>query len=343
MDSRASALGRASFILLFVLGLAAGATVINGDAAGRVNLLYALLLFVIWPLVTLLLTLSSSLFTTRHGFSLALLRLPLWPRSWGQGLAALKRNELFKPWLALQSQCLSLSFSAGCLVAFLAVLLFNDITFVWRSTLLLPEQVYQFLHYLAYPWFYLSAAQPVLEGVAAAQQSRLEGSVAVTGLPWQFLCLAQLHYAIAPRALAWAWARRTLQRAEDRNNRPAEPVSEAPVTQAQPLEPLLSAQKQHTPFVLLHTQVLPAFVTTALEAELGTPQASFALYEDTQEEQALSDSREKVLVVPAWEPPLGELADFMAHSGGQLLALDWSAQRLEEPREHHVDEWRRFC
>ena len=61
------------------------------------------------------------------------------------------------------------------------------------------------------------------------------------------------------------------------------------------------------------------------------------------EQRVINDTRKKLLVVAAWEPPMGELEDFMQQTQGVLLPLDWNEEKLQAVNALHLDEWRRFC
>ena len=50
----------------------------------------------------------------------------------------------------------------------------------------------------------------------------------------------------------------------------------------------------------------------------------------------------QLLVVKGWEPPLGELLDYMQNGRGYILPLDWSRGTIQSLSENHLNEWRRF-
>ena len=73
---------------VFILGLFSTFSLLGGDALGRVNLLYLLLLFVAWPLLAMLLLFLSPLLKQRGSLTLQLINLPLWPPAGGTNSAS---------------------------------------------------------------------------------------------------------------------------------------------------------------------------------------------------------------------------------------------------------------
>jgi hypothetical protein len=54
-----------------------------------------------------------------------------------------------------------------------------------------------------------------------------------------------------------------------------------------------------------------------------------------------------LVLVKSWEPPLGELGDYLhSLSGSQqkfILPLDWGEGVVKPITANHLNEWRRFC
>ena len=191
-------------VVAAIAGIFSTVAVTAGDSAGRVNLMYLVLLYVVVPLFSLLLLALFSGLKKPPLLVGALARLSLWPSSWRDALPELKRERRFQPWLFCQSQKAMLSFNLGCLVSFVTLLLFNDLSFVWRSTLLTAEDIYPFLAVVAAPWAFIDSAQPALELLVSTRDSRLVAHPvggAEYGLWWKFLVAAQLCYGILPRLL----------------------------------------------------------------------------------------------------------------------------------------------
>ncbi len=337
-------------VLVFGFALIGSATLISGDSFGRVNLLYLLLLFVLWPIVSLCSALLFAMYKRDKRFIVLLLAIPIWPRSWIDAITQLKRDELFHAWLFKESQKLVLFFSIGCLTSFVFVLLFNDVTFVWRSTLLSVEQVYPLLKAIAYPWFFLEKAQPGVNLVAIARDSRLtvNTDLAAASLWWRYVLMAQLCYALLPRLALYIWATRQFKQAII--NLEATPISGGLMAHKPAQKPLLKSVSKNTQplkdYLLLSWNSLPTTVLKSIEETLGSPAIHYELGANLTpeiESEILANSRDKVLIVAAWEPPMGQLEDFMQCTQGIIIPIDWQAEKLCHVSDLHLEEWRRFC
>ena len=122
-------------LLGLCLGCLAAYGVLTGDANGRVNLLFLLLLFAFLPVLGLLLSLLLMLKGGGKGLAGWILEIPLWPRHLVLALSQLTSSQGRQLWLFYQTQVVAVSFTLGCLLLYLLLLLGSDITFVWRSTL----------------------------------------------------------------------------------------------------------------------------------------------------------------------------------------------------------------
>ena len=344
-------------LLVFCLAVFSTTAVISGDQQGRVNLLYLLLLFVAWPLISLLLTLVLAVTNSNVNSVSSLLALPIWPRVWTDALRQLRRDDLQRAWLFCQSQKIALVFSIGCITAFIFVLLFNDVTFIWRSTLLSAEHVFPVLQLIAIPWGLLESAQPLMALVEASRDSRLQFNqqLSSTGSWWQYVFMAQLTYALFPRLLLFVWGARRYALAVGALAQEKASIE----SQLNHLHHLQQVQKQPQhlsrmryasaftePYVLLSWTQLPEGLQTKLTAVIGVPEHIYQLAGNCDlqlELQAQQDSRAKLLIVASWEPPMGELEDFMMQCQGVLMPLDWKYEQFVAVDEMHLDEWRRFC
>lgn len=337
-------------VLVFCLAIISSGLLISGDQLGRVNLLFLLLLFVLWPVISFITTLVFPLIKRPGSFVTLLLSIPIWPRQWLAAIAQLKRDCIFNAWLFKESQKLLLIFSLGCMLAFVFVLLFNDVSFVWRSTLLSTQQVYPLLKIVAYPWFFFEGAQPVLAMVSVAQDSRLtvNTEISATSVWWRYVLMAQLCYAFAPRFALFLWAsskfnKETCKMEKDQSRSPTVDEEQKPI---QPLEPIEDRSEVLSNYILLSWNRLPEEILQNLHERLGSPSQYYDLSISLtpQLEQQLSlDTRDMVLVVAAWEPPMGELQDFMQSTSGVIMPIDWHYQSIRPVSSTHLDEWRRFC
>ncbi len=314
------------FLLLGLLaGLLLGWPLLAGDTRGQVNLLAVLMLLALLPLLTLLLSLGALLRRKDAAMRLLWQHLPLLPDEWKQRLRQWRiRGDSFW-WLFYAGQWLAVGFSLGNLAAFTLLLLFTDLHFVWRSTLLQAADLQPWLEILARPWYFWETAQPTLEWLQQSRGNRLGEARALNDW-WRFLLAAQLCYALLPRLLLAAWASRHLQR----NLHRAKAVRTEAA--AHPTPDLPGMVDQAPPGALwIDAAWLPAERAASLPT---TPQP---------EPQDLPNDRPLVVIVRAWEPPLAELGDHLRDRHGLLLPLDWNEAGLRPPRAEHLDEWRRFA
>jgi Protein of unknown function (DUF2868) len=339
-------------LVVFIIGIFSTITVTAGDSAGRVNLMYLVLLYVILPLLSLILLLIFSLFDKKPFVVDFICGLAIWPREWRESLFELKREQLFKQWLFCQSQKLMLAFCIGCISSFMTILLFNDLSFVWRSTLLGAEHLYPILSAIALPWRFIDAAQPIFDLLVNTQDSRLindSNSEVDYGSWWKFLITAQFCYGILPRLVLLSWAnsqfsRRLVKLSTD------ELDSVAPLLNRQPQPGQLSAIVEGPAnldhFALVVWADLSQELLQQVNKQLGHPEQVFQagpLGKLDQELAAENDPLCKIVIVAAWEPPMGELKDFLQHGHGYLMPLDWSDDEFRQVSTLHLDEWRRFC
>jgi hypothetical protein len=337
-------------VLVFCLAIISSVLLISGDQLGRVNLLFLMVLFVVFPVISIITTLIFPLIKRPGSFVTLLLAVPIWPRQWLDAISQLKRDCLFNAWLFKESQKLVLIFSSGCILAFVFVLLFNDVSFVWRSTLLNAQQVYPLLKMVAYPWFFFEGAQPALAMVSVAQDSRLAVSteISATSVWWRYVFMAQLCYAFVPRLALFVWASATLNKAigEFEKNQSTASVVEVEQKNVQPLAPITDNGEAISNYVLLSWNTPPEVVLEKLHERLGVPSLYYDLSTSLTaelEQQLVKDTRDKLLVVAAWEPPMGELQDFMESTAGVLMPIDWHTLDISLVSSVHLDEWRRFC
>lgn len=332
------------------LGLILSWSVLSGDQHGRVNLLYLLFLYLFLPITSLLVSLVSLLGGKGINLARLVIALPIWSAQQQALFRKTRQLNLHKHWLLLQSQAAALAFSCASLLVFFMLLLATDINFVWRSTLLDATDLLPLLNIIALPWSFWDSAQPSLLLLQATQDSRL----LISGVDatqyagwWQFILATQLFYSILPRALLLIAARLLFIRraGQDLESRLQQEISRRPVTTSK--SPALAPEV---------TQLPPAIAITnwaGVELSLLQPLAELDLRADnllvagplaTQEQQASAESwhEEQLVVVKAWEPPMGELLDYLQHGRGYLLPLDWDKTGLKAPRHNHLQEWQRF-
>ena len=349
-------------LVLGVMGLLAGfviaISVLSGDAQGRVNLLYLLLLFVFLPVASLLLSGVFLIRKSSRGLAGWLLELPLWPAVIRQQVLALTPGNERKFWLLYQTQLLGLAFAIGGLAAFLLLLIGTDISFVWRSTLLQATDLLPVLKFLAIPWAFWSDAQPTLALLQQSQDFRLatpELTAAELGQWWKYAFAAQVTYMVLPRAVMALVARAVYlgsNGVDDVVTKRKVVHVDSPNTvpmQGQ-LAPLVTTVKSG--YLLIDWGSVPMVLAEALFDQIGKPgdilRAGPLTEFDPDRLQQL-DEGTVVVAVKAWEPPMGELQDYLrslpADQGLQtvLLPLDWNNEGLHQVKDGDLQEWRRFC
>ncbi|MEX2468325.1 MAG: DUF2868 domain-containing protein [Pseudohongiellaceae bacterium] len=333
------------------LGVILSYGVLSGDAQGQVNLLFLLLLFVFLPVLALLATVLFLLRPSGRGIVGWLLELPVWPASQRAALMTILTHRERKAWLIYQAQFFSLGFSLGCLLLYLLLLLATDISFVWRSTLLESGQLLPVLETLALPWWFWDNAQASLVLLEQTRDFRLdlEGDArGRVGLWWRYILAAQLAYSLLPRTVALLLARRVLGRrssvatGSDKTGQRVRYPTQDPVLAA-------VTGTVAPPFVLLDWAAAPQPVLASLQELLGAAERLQSVGPGMPEGELAQSGSPAALVVlvKSWEPPLGELADFLQAlpSAPQrlLLPLDFDARGLQPLRQAHLDEWRRFA
>lgn len=349
--ARTAPLGRWLVACAFVFGLLLAAGLLSGDARGRVNLLYVLILFVFWPLAALLGSLLLLTLRARPGVAAMLSSLALWPASWREALDSLGRRGLSRNWLFIRTQAMSLGFSCGVLGGFFLMLLGTDVSFVWRSTLLEADQLLPVLHALALPWRFWPDAQPSTELLQLTRDSRMlqsQSTFAVYGQWWRFLLMAQLCYALLPRAMlltvGHALLRLRLERRRPRSSLEFRGQEGAWASPSADLAEVLT--RVDGAYALLCLPRLAQPLREAVLAMLG-PAASeidarpLALLETDPELRQLR--MPLVVIVAAQEPPMAELADLLGGLHGYLLPVDVTAESWTPVGDTHLEEWRRFA
>ena len=58
--------------------------------------------------------------------------------------------------------------------------------------------------------------------------------------------------------------------------------------------------------------------------------------------QAIALETEQLVIVKSWEPPLGELDDYLNKGYGYVQPVDWDSSGLVKLQIKHLHEWQRF-
>jgi len=335
------------------LGCLAAYGVLTGDADGRVNLLFLLLLFAFLPVLGLLLSIFLMVKGGGKGLAGWILEIPLWPRHLVLALSRLGLTHGRELWLFYQTQVLAVSFSVGCLLLYLLLLLGSDITFVWRSTLLEPGDLFPALKAIGIPWRFWPEAQASLALIEQTRDFRVDSggmSPPAVGLWWKYILATQLTYSLLPRGLMLLVARQKyrarLQQGELRSVPDFQHLAGTAAGEENSLADL--TRSVTSPYTLLDWADVPSDCHERIQQLLGDAAGIYPLGPLGEEDETqLSVDHSLVVVVKSWEPPLAELADRLAELDSNadklILPLDWSDSGLRQPSDAHLDEWRRFA
>jgi len=343
-------------MLGLIVGFLVGYGVLDGDTQGRVNLLFLLMLFAFLPVIGLILSIGFLIKGGHRGLAGWILELPLLPQHLTAEIINLGLSGSRKSWLFYQTQILTLSFALGGLMVYLLLLIGSDISFVWRSTLLQASDLFPVLNALAAPWFFWSEAQPSFELLTQTQDFRLSAQsvdAPVLGQWWKYIFAAQCTYNLLPRTLMLVISRSRYLRITGAKANPAEPRQSPGIlipdsnTEAK-LAPVVYSLID--PYLLLDWAHSPGFCHEHLGNPLGNPVNIFVVEPLAKplpiESGVESEIQSVVVLVKSWEPPLGELSDYLSFISGQyhkfILPLDWNEDEVTPIREIHLKEWRRF-
>ena len=342
---------------LALLGLFAGILlsygVLAGDAQGRVNLLFLLLLFAFVPVAGLLLSIFLIAKGGGKGLSGWILDIPLWPRHLKRELLKLGAQHNRKPWLFYQTQLLSLSFSVGSLLTYMLLLLGSDISFIWRSTLLEAADLLPVLNFISYPWKLWPEAQASLELIEQTRDFRLDSQIAaesVVGQWWKYIFATQLTYNLLPRSIMLIAARQLYlgRMSSDKNLSDIESLGQQQTESANNFLLADLVESVTEPYVILDWAGAPGFCHEKVQALFGAATAIGQIGPfPKSSEDPIHRSQSAVVLVKSWEPPLAELADRLCAVETDreklILPLDWNDSGIQPVTPIHLDEWRRFA
>jgi hypothetical protein len=232
-------------------------------------------------------------------------------------------------------------FTLGAIAGFFVVLFLSPFTFVWGSTYRLSDGFVQTLTaLLAAPWAtWLPQATVDAQVIAAtrfhpAVTGLSPSDLAAMGGWWPFLIMCMLCYALLPRLLLW-FCSRYFYRRQIRAAFTGMPGSELVLARMQ--TPLVSTQGASGPgrreggdmpadrgLLLLNwagalgpgdRAHFPEFAAVPQDREVSAGLGSQA-EEHAQLQKLLKHSIEGIYVaVKSWEPPMEDLADFLAGLG----------------------------
>ncbi len=339
---------------IVLLGALLGAVlawgILSGDQQGRVNLLYLLLLYLVFPLLGVVVSTLSLIKGRGLNLARVITALPVWSNQKRMLLRKTRQLQVEKYWLFFQSHLAALAFSVSSVLVFFIMLLATDVNFVWRSTLLNPADLLPVLKQVALPWLFWPEAQPTIELLEATQDSRIQAA----GQPgasyagwWRFVLAIQLFYCVILRSgllgiTVWlfkAKLNKDIELTLSKNNI-ARPVRDAGAERYRPVASGLPQGITINNWAAADLDLLADYDSLELSAEnilKAGPLAS-----EAEQDAAENWRDDQVILVKSWEPPMGELADFMQTGKGYIWPIDWQDAALVPLRGQHLQEWRRF-
>lgn len=340
---------------IVLLGSALGGVlawgVLSGDQQGRVNLLYLLLVYLFLPLAGLIISTTSLLGNRGFNFARLIVALPVWSNEKRMLMRKTQQLRVEKAWLFFQSHLAALGFSITSLLVFFVLLLATDINFVWRSTLLNAADLQPLLKSIAAPWFFWSEAQPSVALLEATQDSRIETVRSAGGSHadwWRFVLAVQLFYCVILRGsllavTAWVFKAKASKDFEQKIAAKIPPSSKQDEAHEnyRPTVSVLPDKTVINNWAKIDLNWLSRFTELDFSTENILNGGPLATAEQRQIAEACEV--EQVVLVKAWEPPLGELSDFLQTGKGFIWPVDWQADSLVPLRPEHLQEWRRFA
>jgi hypothetical protein len=272
-----------------------------------------------------------------------------------------------------------LMFGLTGLVTLLVLVVIQDLAFGWSTTLDTgPDAFHGLITTIATPWQNLwPEAAPSLELVTESRFFRLEEAGSASPAPhwgdwWRFVAMSWFFYLVLPRlsllALAHGHLRLRIQRLLAKhpglaalNYRMATPAVETGSPQAPsqgkpdlkthlPVHPL-----PHCATLILWAGARNSDAVTQAHSTLvlgAGGKASLEVDRQTLEQvrHHLNNVTHTVLIlVRAWEPPTGELVDFLEEARRKWPAdttigvVPLAGHSATEPDRHHLAQWLRFA
>lgn len=333
-----------------IVGLLVSWGILTGDQFGRVNILYLLLVYLFIPVTSLVVSLVSLLGHNSLNLARLLSLIPIYSDSQKSLLRKLQQRHLDKYWFTLQSQAAAIGFSLASLAVFLVLLLATDMNFVWRSTILEAKDILPLLEGLAFPWQFWEAAQPSLWLLESTQDSRLSTATSANNQYfawWQYILATQLFYSLFLRS-CFFWITRLilarllkndleyrLQRSMQNHPKEQQDVRQEMDSVALLPDAVAVNNWAGAPDEIL--KLLPQLDLSEDNLLHAGPYATIAAQTIAERWQG-----QQLVIVKAWEPPLGELEDFLKTGSGFVIPIDWRGSQLLKPQKHHLQEWQRM-
>lgn len=303
-------------------------------------------------------------------------------RKFSKGIPSAALQPLQPMLMARAAHTGGLMFSIAGLITLLVLVVIQDLAFGWSTTLATGSgNYYNLLDTLATPWQNLwPAAVPDRELVDATRffrsDTRGTADPALWGRWWPFVAMVWITYVILPRLALLAVAtvhpglraRRELARhpgmialqyrmetpALDTGNRHNDSADQPDTNTPGQLHPLPDGQvlirwagagEPELPDALAagYRDILAAGGNASLEHD------NRVIEKAGQALAGAPNSRAALLVTRSWEPPTGELADFLRQARKSwpattlIVLVPMAAEPDQPPPDHQVSQWLRFA
>lgn len=284
--------------------------------------------------------------------------------------------------MAQAAQLGGLCFAFGGLITLLIMVLLQDLAFGWSTTLETDASSYHaMIAAIAAPWAWLwPAAAPEIGLVEATRFFRASlGQDNITpnlwGQWWPFIAMLWTTWALLPRLILYLLAGILIKR-KARQLLLKHPAMSALMyrMETETLDtgnehndasdfPNLNNQSTLTPLPKANTILtwagagdseLPTVLTEAksIQAKVGgrsTLQEDETTLERVAAQLAKEANRCVLLATRCWEPPTGELEDFINRAkelwpeGAHIALVPLASNISREPEQHHIQQWLRFA
>jgi hypothetical protein len=269
-------------------------------------------------------------------------------------------------------------FTAGAMLGFLVLLALSDFSFVWGSTFQLSDGlVASVTDFLSLPWSSMLPSATVDAQVIADTRFHPAltelGRVDIENMRgwWQFLFMSLVCYALLPRVILWLVSRFYFRRFI-KASFIAYPRSDLVLARMKSpiVETQGAASDRHTPrgksrgmsrgkntppdgrlFLLNWAQALVTDELHDFEEFAAVPEGNVvsvgagSLAEDMKQAKKIADSGidQLLVVVKSWEPPLADLADFLAQFKHVKRCTVYPLALPGRPvAEEKMEDWRNF-
>ena len=255
-------------------------------------------------------------------------------------------------------------FTVGAMLGFLVVLALSDFTFVWGSTFQLSDGLVALAtDFLALPWSSLLPAATVDAQVIA--DSRFHPALTELGRAdiesmrgwWPFLFMSLACYALLPRVILWLISRFYFRRfikasfiAYPRSDLVLARMK-SPIVETQGAAGDRNTKPDGRLFLLNWAQALAADQVHDFDEFAAVPEENIvsvgvgSLAEDMKQAKQVAGSSidQLLVVVKSWEPPLADLADFLAQFHHVNRCTVYPLALPGRPlAEEKMEDWRNF-